>query len=589
MFKYSKLIILFLAIFSLGAFVLVQAQDKPPVCGDGKVEGEEECDDANHDITDNCDTFAEAPYNAGQCKFTFCGDGAIQEPNGRGINEKCDAGTRGYCSDNPQTQCLSDSDCASRCIFPCTPQCGAKLLGWGWAANFGWLSLNRDNCDHLHSSVLNPDQFPYDPTQICLDYPDIDYYVQVDPDNNLTGRAWSESVGWVCVGNYCNNGQFGPSDPPGSQTQSWANVQEDGSQTPPIKGWARTKISGDDGWISLSCDNDGNGCKYPYGLNLAVDFYPPNGSENNKVLRQTLFGWAWNGSDLASGLGWILFTPQVSQPWLETKQGDIYAKEGITSPRPIGHFNATYRILAFGGIEALSAQGENFPWVDPSYGPIDFPTPLTRYSNILGKLDVEGLTCEFKGKQECINKYSKTVVNLNEVIRGWPAGPLGGKIYYYRGPLALNSIEFKNGEGFVNGAGTVIVDGDLTINGDITYQSNNGLNKFRNLASVAWIVRGDVKINPSVKNLVGAFIVLGNGSNCPAGGCGTFSSGDSANPFRVSGLIMARQFNFERGGGSEKEGSEVIIYDGRLLANTPPGVEDFAQALPIWREGVFSQ
>jgi len=52
---------------------------------------------------------------------------------------------------------------------------------------------------------------------------------------------------------------------------------------------------------------------------------------------------------------------------------------------------------------------------------------------------------------------------------------------------------------------------------------------------------------------------------------------------------MARRFNFERQYLDQLEGSELIIYDGRLLANTPPGLGDFAQALPIWRSGVFIQ
>jgi len=134
------------------------------------------------------------------------------------------------------------------------------------------------------------------------------------------------------------------------------------------------------------------------------------------------------------------------------------------------------------------------------------------------------------------------------------------------------------------------------------------LTKFRNLASVAWIIKGDLKIAPEVKELAGNFIVIGNGSICSAdpevsspadAGCGQiFSCGsltECDGRLTVLGLMMARKFYFKRDltEAEKKEaviqGSELIIYDGRLLANTPPGLGDFAQALPIWRSGTFSQ
>ena len=76
-----------------------------PVCGNGVQEGNEQCDDGNHIITDTCDTFGEAPGATGTCKATFCGDGALQSPNGGGVNEKCDTAGKGYCSSNPDTAC----------------------------------------------------------------------------------------------------------------------------------------------------------------------------------------------------------------------------------------------------------------------------------------------------------------------------------------------------------------------------------------------------------------------------------------------------------------------------------------------------
>ncbi|OGY43320.1 MAG: hypothetical protein A3J62_00360 [Candidatus Buchananbacteria bacterium RIFCSPHIGHO2_02_FULL_38_8] len=625
-----KLGVFLLVIFSLSVFILVSAQEAPPpppkVCGDGNIDEPndlgvtEQCDDGNQVDGDGCN------YSSGSgCRFV-CGDGAVQSPNGDDQYEKCDTVGNGYCTNDPNKECTEDKDCPGskeRCIFSCTSECGVKLLGWAWSDNFGWLSLNRDNCDHLSPEVLPPGS-GYDVTEVCLDHfdPDIDYYVQILPDqnSNLTGRAWSpeKNIGWVCFGDYCNafsGGDFGSVDPPDSQNRSWARVADFNVANSDISGWAKILLNGDEGWVSLNCDDMGGCGTSDYKLQLGSEFYSVHGDDNNKVLRKVLFGWAWNGSDSIGGLGWINFTPVVSglKPWLETRAGDIYARGGIRASRPIGAFNATYRILAFGGIKALSAQGEL--WLDEKYGPIDFPTPQTRYSNILGKLDVNGLFCS----APCTNKYGNKVLGLSsleEVITN--SESLGGNIYYHDGEVVIGeggnllasggNMIFRNGSNFEKGSGTIIVNGDLTIKTNIEYDPNDALTKFINLASVAWIVRGDLKISPNVQKLAGNFIVLGKPdvSLCDQDplietpGCGQVYScyGGSAGTcddyrLEVSGLMMARKFFFKRTytdpGEEVQLGSELIIYDGRLLAHIPPGLDDFVSALPIWRSGVFSQ
>ncbi len=56
-----------------------------PVCGNGVVEEGEECDDGNSSNADRCSNI---------CTKTVCGDGIIQNPNGRGQFEQCDRGDR---------------------------------------------------------------------------------------------------------------------------------------------------------------------------------------------------------------------------------------------------------------------------------------------------------------------------------------------------------------------------------------------------------------------------------------------------------------------------------------------------------------
>jgi cysteine-rich repeat protein len=57
----------------------------PPVCGNGRVEHGEECDDGNTSNNDGCNS---------ECKYEYCGDGVVQMP----LGEQCDDG--GYRNDD---------------------------------------------------------------------------------------------------------------------------------------------------------------------------------------------------------------------------------------------------------------------------------------------------------------------------------------------------------------------------------------------------------------------------------------------------------------------------------------------------------
>ena len=67
-------------------------------------------------------------------------------------------------------------------------------------------------------------------------------------------------------------------------------------------------------------------------------------------------------------------------------------------------------------------------------------------------------------------------------------------------------------------------------------------------------------------------------------GHGIFFSGSSESPLTVVGLVIARAFGWERSYSNIKQGSERIIYDGRLIANPPPGLKGFAEGLPVIRD-----
>jgi cysteine-rich repeat protein len=95
-----------------------------PVCGDGLVEGDEECDDANADDSDEC---------LSTCKAATCGDGLVQA----GV-EECDDGN------------TFDKDfCSNACAkVPCEQQEGMDqqaVLSYIWIANSSQNTVSKVN------------------------------------------------------------------------------------------------------------------------------------------------------------------------------------------------------------------------------------------------------------------------------------------------------------------------------------------------------------------------------------------------------------------------------------------------------------
>jgi len=168
---------------------------------------------------------------------------------------------------------------------------------------------------------------------------------------------------------------------------------------------------------------------------------------------------------------------------------------------------------------------------------------------------------------------------------------LNNAVYYYDSDLILNDlgvddfITFNNGDfsGFepVFGNGTIIVNGDLTINRDIYYQIVDNIENYQELASVAWIVLGDIIINPEVNSLVGAFFALGN----ETGSEGSFKTGSSTTDFlAVNGLVMAKNFSFGRTFLNGWQPAEKFVYDPKLVLNPPPGLQETTSVLPSFFE-----
>lgn len=137
-----------------------------------------------------------------------------------------------------------------------------NLTGYAWSDSIGWISFNNTN--HAGSVV---------------------YGVNIEEDGNLTGYAWSSNIGWI---NFNPAGPF----PDGSHS-----VKVD-LNTKELNGWARAcsvfvsgcsgnlsaNAGGWDGWISFRGSNP------DYGV-----FIDDNGKFQ---------GYAWGGGTV---IGWISF------------------------------------------------------------------------------------------------------------------------------------------------------------------------------------------------------------------------------------------------------------------------------------------
>lgn len=337
-------------------------------------------------------------------------------------------------------------------------------------------------------------------------------------------------------------------------------------------------------------------------------------------------GFTWGGYETGEGLfglGWVEFSPKFGagfyRSYVSAKYGNIYSGSDIGSDYsiipPVGYFNATYMIQASGRIvnwvseqiSEVTAEGWFYnysidePWMTyfdsprgflgPSYR---YPKLETNYGNILGSLDYQGLINGLYGEVE---------EGLPEVTYNNPNVCLEGKVYLVTGDTILektyktDSYKFENCS---NGSGTIIIEGDLTIEGNVKYDSSAVSGGNVELASAAWIIKGDLKIDPSVTRLAGTFIVLGgevdgNSIECgsdlesPVQHCGAiytcYTEEDCNQQLKVSGQFLVKNFQLQRtfrGIGELREAAEVIIYDGRNVINPPPGLGDILKSLPRW-------
>ena len=436
-----------------------------------------------------------------------------------------------------------------------------NISGYVWSGNTGWISLN------------------------CVSGGSVDYGLDIDflsgnPTEPVTGYAWSPNLGWL---------DFQPNGPyPASPFNSALFVRDPGG-TPTttagrITGWAKFLSYGNDGWVLLGpIDNlDEN----DYGVSITAD--------------RVFQGWAWSGgsnTDIDSepevGDGWLDWDSLASGGgasilgyWFETLYGNIYSggnissSDGLFAP-PSGRYNATYLIQADGSIDPVSINsqsGNAAPFKEANISKsFEIPDSENNYIGSLGPLDKPGILNGYYGEVESFpgnNKKTSNTIGSNLVLEN--------KVYYYSGDLQVdNQLTFNKGAGTQKGNGTIVVEGDLDINANILYQSGPVNDRIENLPSVAWIVMGDINIDESVTDIAGVFYSEGDN------GLSTGTTGDSETDVTIiiRGMIIASDINLDRLTiNTNNDPAEQIIFDGRALVNTPPGLIDIARGLPTLSE-----
>ena len=402
------------------------------------------------------------------------------------------------------------------------------------------------------------------------------YGVTADFNNGeMSGFAWlgtqdnnRNAIGWI---------DLNPPGPYPADPQHGVRFDKDNFANP-LTGWARVKSiyeSGlpatDWGWIKMS-GPDGNGGTYGVVLEK-VNI----GGEDIALLN----GYAWSGNPNDSfpgvGLGWISFQHAVNiiPAYIQTVGGDVFAGGNIRgSVNPPPEPGATYLILANGNIVNFTSAQAGPEYVQENVGlsEMNLPSPANQYANVLGKIDKQKIVTVVDGTKNVYGDIVQSFLVQDPLF-------LNGSVWVAEGDQTLNGLSIRNGANASEDAsGLIIVNGNLTLNGDIIYTSIGDIPILhtQNLASVAWLIEGNLTIGPAVENLVGAFIVLGQ-VIIPD------SAPESEKSLTVRGLIMAQGYQFGRsfsGTPGNPQPSEQIFYDGRLLANTPPGLSDFALALP---------
>lgn len=269
------------------------------------------------------------------------------------------------------------------------------------------------------------------------------------------------------------------------------------------------------------------------------------------------------------------------QSWLQVGSGDIYSNEGVSltvPPEATNAYNAAYCVAvpAGGTLEATFKQLPNDEFSrcqQADAAPLTRPAQNNGYSSAhFGLFDVNKII-----SQANVTGCTFTNQSMN----------LGGRIYYCNGNATIGNLVLTSQAG-ARGNGLIIVTGSLSVVGDVTYDDAAGVTDITQIPSLGVVALatesggGDINIDPSVERLAGAYYADNVIDTCVPGlAPGAATCADAA--LTVQGLLTAYDLLFNRTSAEDPDTpAEKIVYDGRILANIPPGMSNLLKNLPWW-------
>ncbi|MCK4355044.1 hypothetical protein KAW43_01665 [Candidatus Parcubacteria bacterium] len=168
-----------------------------------------------------------------------------------------------------------------------------NVSGWAWSENVGWLSFNSINCDSDSNGIT--DQGNY--SQCSIGETIQPYGVDIDKySGELSGYAWSEQIAWISF----NKGEL--SGCPSGACE--AKIESDDT----LSGWARACLVFADGCSGSLKPNNERGSWDGWIKLKGTAAEPPNQDYgiflDRGVSPFEFQGWVW-GSNI---LGWISFS-----------------------------------------------------------------------------------------------------------------------------------------------------------------------------------------------------------------------------------------------------------------------------------------
>ncbi|MDO8559785.1 MAG: right-handed parallel beta-helix repeat-containing protein [bacterium] len=309
------------------------------------------------------------------------------------------------------------------------------------------------------------------------------------------------------------------------------------------------------------------------------------------------------------------------KPWAQTQYGDVFAGHNLEALTPPPTLNSTFLLTSGGSINNWSstcASGADFgsgacklPFYSNAGWTKSFPSYTNDFSTPAGTLwflqgfngsnfsSVGGVLDKLRNRYGAARVIDLATYNTCDGSGSSLPSVLGGNIYYWDGStlgdcVTSSALSFANNFGSQDGSALFLINGNLYIGDGVQYTDAPGPTSLKNIASAAWLVLGGVQIDPSVTQVDSTLIALGDWANrataCNAAAdpltCGSIMTGDdTASPKALTarGVFVARQFLLERVYPDLVNPAERFIYDGRILANTPLGLEQAVQSLPVWK------